>query len=380
NINQLSSGKHYKDLVNARHGKAAKILGVNKVGLNAHIKQSAVGNQKHKFKAGRYGKILKGVNYVSAVITLGVEIYSAIMKIKQCRAIADNARNGLIKIRKAKAELDRVYNNINGYITLVDTRGFQYIKGQLAGQNFLLELVKAKDLLKAAGKQSANLTRAAGVIQNYLANIRDANSRQTYQLSKALAGALSQVKFLYDCYVNKLRLVNYVSERCKNGTKALSVLYAEAIISFNTGGIVNDKTCKNDAGVAYFTAADMQKNWDVKAKLLKLSSDCILNSKAKKLEACRLFHPVKYPCPVSFSKLKKDLVGKDQIARDMGLSRAQVDALTANCPLTPLTPKEKGQVCRLHAIPWTPAFIASFMSVDISLVEAQIKKCGKGGR
>ena len=121
----------------------------------------------------------------------------------------------------------------------------------------------------------------------YIIGINDANAKQTLALATKLADGLNRIKFLYTCYTKKLQLINFVKANCRNGTKSLKALYVEATGHFNTGGKLNDDTCKSWVGVPYYSYANMEAQWKITAKSEQLSTDCILNSSGKKEKACR---------------------------------------------------------------------------------------------
>lgn len=70
-INDMSTGEGYKQLVLARHTRQAKVMGIDKVGLSAYIKNYAKHEISQKFGGSKTKWTLRGLSIVSAGITAG---------------------------------------------------------------------------------------------------------------------------------------------------------------------------------------------------------------------------------------------------------------------------------------------------------------------
>ena len=70
-MNSITIGREYKMLVTARHTKAARIMGVSKVGINAHIQSTAKGVQQSQFNTKNWAKTTKAINVIGILISVG---------------------------------------------------------------------------------------------------------------------------------------------------------------------------------------------------------------------------------------------------------------------------------------------------------------------
>ncbi|KAK3742447.1 hypothetical protein QZH41_011421 [Actinostola sp. cb2023] len=349
-INKLSTGKSYNQLVNARHTKAAKILGLNDVGINAFVKETAASKVNARFAGGKLATFLTGLNIVSTLMTAGFAIYATVMQIQQCQDTADRVADSLKQIQVAEKDMIEVKTNVTDYYNYLNTNGWNFITDQVVDSSFQQSLNDIKLLAEGSATKTADITFAIASLGTFLLQINGSVSdpTKTRNLMIDLNKGLTSIKFLLKCYVAKGKLLTYVSDRCKNGTESMANLYTEGIKSFKVDGA----NCIVDAnGTPYANLASLNETINNMAKDQGYNIDCILNSEEKKKEACRL---------------DSDEYSNDYIMNKMSLTAGQLEYFLKNCPPPELTPKEKGNICTFKSMGFTAAQIVPFMTKGIT--------------
>ncbi|KAK3756003.1 hypothetical protein QZH41_013190 [Actinostola sp. cb2023] len=314
----------------AKAGPAArKFFGFSKASMNLHIKQTSKSMYKAKFSGAKYGRFMKGAGSVMSVVSIAMDVYSIIQKIRGCRRVRDRARNGVRDIRKAEDDSRRLYNDLRKYMIELYVKGVIFIKTQLFSKDLHNILQSFKDLANSAPREARDFRSAAPIISRFQSQIRRANLAHTRSLQKQLIGGLKKLTLYYRCYLRKLQLVKYVTDQCKIGTASMQDLFNQGNRLFNS----NSLFCRFKNGIPYTSFKDVKDvaTSDVKAK--NLNPDCILNNQAKKKEVCSL----------------KDNGYKPQvIATKARLSVGQVEFIIKTCPEIPITPVKVRMICSLR--------------------------------
>ncbi|KAK3742446.1 hypothetical protein QZH41_011420 [Actinostola sp. cb2023] len=285
-INRLGTGHSYKQLVKARHTKAAKIQGVYSIGLNKHVKQTAPNKINAKYGGSKFNTVMNGINVVAGAVTVGFKIYANITKINpECQAVADQVKKAAESIRKVKTSMLEVKKNVTDYNNYLND-GWSFISNQLTNANFQESLTVIQQVMKEAEPKNSVIASAAVDIGNFVNHINGSvstNYAQTQNMVEHLNNHLQSIKFVMKCKVPTFRLFSNVSDRCKNGTDSLKNLYMQEWDSFSR--LMNAEKCIND--YEYITFDNLEDSIIKQAKAQKYNSDCILNNPAKKKQACR---------------------------------------------------------------------------------------------
>ncbi|KAK3727327.1 hypothetical protein QZH41_018175, partial [Actinostola sp. cb2023] len=355
-INQLGTGDSYNQLVNARHTKAAQIIGLNDVGINAFVKDTAASKVNAKFAGGKLATFMNGLNIVSTAMTAGFAIYATILQVKQCRDTAKRVADSLSEIKVMEKDMNEVKTNVTDYYNYLNTTGWSFITDQVVNASFQQSLSDIKLLAEGSATQTADITSAIDSIGTFLLQINGSvsDATRTRSLMVDLNTGLTSIKFLLKCYVAKGRLLNYVSEQCKNGTNSLASLYTEGVNAFGANG---DNCIIDDNGTPYTNFDNLRATITNMSKADGYNIDCVLNNPDKKKEACR--H-------------ESDGFTKAAIASRMSLTVEQIEYFLNNCPPPELTPNEQGNICLFKRMGWTAVQILPFMSTGMteSVVQA----------
>ncbi|XP_048580463.1 uncharacterized protein LOC116603561 isoform X2 [Nematostella vectensis] len=279
---QAGSGD-YKQLVNARHTKADKVLGIDR--LDDYIKSTKTSMKNARLSSGSSGKWasrLKTTWRVMAgaatLVTEALTIYSIIKKPQQCDAMEKNAREGAHKITAANNNLKELNKNITDYMSFLNKKGAEYIRTKLRADDLHNTLRNVVAMLDQASDRSANNSHAASLIREYLAKINTASLPETYDLNVKLSKGLSQVAYLYKCYLNKVQLAKYVIRNCKQGAGDLSTIWHDGSRDWST----EEKDCLSYNGIPYYTMSDARNDVTSTAKREGFYPHCHLNKKNQK--------------------------------------------------------------------------------------------------
>ncbi len=118
--------------------------------------------------------------------------------------------------------------------------------------DLVLEEIKNLTLYAADAER---MQLASNAIDEWFANIDDADEAETYELLGTLIDGLGNVSYSLECYRNKYRAITYVSEHCAAGDGSLQSIYDTAVSDF----YLNVDICIDDSGYKYTTFEQMQE-------------------------------------------------------------------------------------------------------------------------
>ncbi|XP_028401255.1 uncharacterized protein LOC114524364 [Dendronephthya gigantea] len=342
-------------LINAKP-TAQKFFGVSKTNINSHFKATAKAQYKSNFKPIR-GKIATGAAAVLAVISIGLEIYSAVMKVKACQSIRDNAHDAVKNMRKANRDMDGMLGNVRQYQRRVSVEGWNKIRSELNKKDLAEILKQLRTLAQGAATQSQGMKNAVTAINNFLSKIRHANYQATFDLQRELIKGLAGLKYTLACYRNVIQATSYMMQHCKNGDGQFSELWDQTVTHFR----LDSRSCNDEQGVPYVTKAKMQKAIEDLAKKDKFHPDCILNSKDVRYLVC--------------ARKYRGHTASD-IAKEFDLTVKQAEIIMPHCPPEPLTPHKINSICRLHKDGMEIIEIVAFMKIEfLKVAGVLIKNC-----
>ncbi|XP_031573061.1 uncharacterized protein LOC116307060 [Actinia tenebrosa] len=324
---------------------AKKFFGFSKAGMNMHLKQTSRSMYKATFTGSRAARFMKGAGSVMSVVSIAMDIYSIIKKIRACKKVRDRARNGVREVRLAQARAGVLASQLHSYKIQLNNRGVIFIKKQLASQDLHTILASIRDLCLGASKQSSDLRSAAPAISKFLARIKRASNAEITILQKQLVSALKKVTIFLDCYLNKLKMEKYVQKYCELGSDSIGNLYNRANGLFD----FNSVSCRTKDGFPYTDLNNVKERIAAKAKEKGFLTDCVLNSKAKKQKAC---------------ELNGDGFNPKQIASKMSLQEYQVNHFLKTCPEQPITPSILTQICTYRQFCAPESRIASLTRIS----------------
>jgi hypothetical protein len=165
-------------------------------------------------------------------------------------------------------------------------QGWNFITDQMTNANFQNTLLGLKELAEGVSTKTPGINDTITKIGNFLENINgstsDANKIRVLQID--LIKGLGNIKFLLKCIVEKGKLLNMISEQCKNGTNSLENLYNEGTKSF---GINKDGCLVDDKGTPYTSFQNAKTAIIIRTQTEGYNIDCILNNPDKKDKTCR---------------------------------------------------------------------------------------------
>ena len=342
-------------LINAQP-KAQKLLGVSKTNINSHFKATAKAQYKANYKPIR-GKIASGGAAVLAVITIGLEIYAAVMKVKACQKVRDNAYDAVKNMRKANVDMDGMLVNVREYQRRVTVEGWNKIRSELTKKDVAENLKQLRSLALGAANQSKAMKDAVTAIDNFLSKIRYANYQATFDLQRNLIKGLAGIKYSLECHRNVILATSYMIKHCKNGNGQFSKLWDQSVLHFQ----LNVRSCLDGTGIAYLTKSKMEEAIKKVAATEKFNPDCILNSKDIRYLVCTW----KYK---GFSP--------KATAAQLKLTEQQAQIIMSACPPEPITPHKVNSICQLHKDGVEIDNIVSVVSMPfIKVVQVVIHNC-----
>ena len=98
------------------------------------------------------------------------------------------------------------------------------------------------------------MIQATNAIDEWFANIDDADESETYELLGTLSDGLGNVSYTLECYRNKYRAISYISEKCASGEDSLENIYDTAESDF----FLNVDECIDDSGYQYTTLDNVE--------------------------------------------------------------------------------------------------------------------------
>ena len=96
---------------------------------------------------------------------------------------------------------------------------------------------------------------ASNAIDEWFANIDDADESETYDLLGTLNDGLGNVSYTLECYRDKYRAITYISTHCADGDDTLENIYETANADF----YLNDEACIDDSGYKYTTFVQIEE-------------------------------------------------------------------------------------------------------------------------
>ena len=206
---------------------------------------------------------------------------------------------------------------------------------------------------RSSPSEAKDLRSTEPVFLKFLREIHGANPQKMHKLQVELFKALRKITIYYACYLTKLQLVKYVSEHCKRGTSSMQDLYNRGSASFGS----NNQYCIVKNGLPYTRYRDVETLVKDDAMVQGFNADCILNSEAKKKEACSYKH--------------SGYTAQQAAAKMTGLTAAQVDIIYKTCPEKRLTPNETKTICVLRTVhKKSDEVIANLMGLKVERVKA----------
>ncbi|XP_031552202.1 uncharacterized protein LOC116289424 [Actinia tenebrosa] len=353
-INQLGTGNSYRLLVNARHTKAARTMGLNDVGLNKFIKETAVAKFNSKF-AVKYTFFYNAYYVASSFLSIGFDIWRAVQSVLACKEKRDKTRELRDTWRVADQEMDKIKKNAIEYYNLLKNKGWEYVEGNLTDANLIKSLDKLKNMVNSSRPQTENLKKANTKIGNFISQINTSidDYDATHNLQAGLIEGLMTVKTLLACSAARTKFLYYASEQCKQGHKSLQAIYESGKTSFLVSGV----NCVTSVGIPdAVTWQEMEDMIAARATKEKYQKDCILNNSDKKEHACWL---------------RGQGYDNKVIENKMALNIAQVKFFTTNCPQT-LSPAQISQICFFRSLGVFDATIQAkfFPHINLSIIQA----------
>jgi hypothetical protein len=122
------------------------------------------------------------------------------------------------------------------------------VREQLTSDELDLVLEEIKNLTQYAAN-AERMQLAADAIDEWFANIDDADESETYDLLGTLNDGLGNISYTLECYRDKYRAISYISTHCADGDDTLANIYDTAVADFH----LNDAACVDDSGYQYTT-------------------------------------------------------------------------------------------------------------------------------
>ena len=118
--------------------------------------------------------------------------------------------------------------------------------------DIVLEEIKNLTLYAADAER---MQLASNAIDEWFANIDDADESETYDLLGTLNDGLGNVSYTLECYRDKYRAITYISTHCADGDDTLEKIYETAESDF----YLNDAACIDDSGYKYTTFEQIEE-------------------------------------------------------------------------------------------------------------------------
>jgi len=331
--------------------KTFKILGATDV--DDLVKQTAKSRYNYDVATTRGHKIMSVASGVMSLVQIGVEIWMAVLKVKQCKENRDSIKDAYNQIKPQEVNMTAVKKDVDKYYGEINSL-YGKVRSQITSEEFLDYLAQIKNLTDSASTQNAAMTKASSQLTSFISGIANSDEQATYNHQKDLIAALSNVTFTYECYLVKARTIANIESRCKTGDDTLQNLYATVTKELGT----NSGECTTVAGITYTTFSSMETFIKGSAQRNGYQSDCILNNVDKQSTACT------HNCS-GFTIA--------ETATKMNLTKDQVTYFYSKCPAAcPLTPNERKTVCTLKGYGLPTANIAAAISATVEQVEAVI--------
>jgi len=341
----------YGQQLRASTDKSFRILGATDV--DDLVKQTAKSRYNYDVATTRGHKIMSVASGVMSLVQIGVEIWLAVLKVKQCKENRDSIKDAYNQIKPQEVNMTDVKTDVDNYYDEINSL-YATVKAQITSEEFLDYLAQIKNLTDGASTQNAAMTTASSQLTSFISGIVDSDEQATYNHQTDLVAALSNVTFTYECYLVKARTIANIESRCKTGDDTLQNLYTTVTNELGT----NVGECTTVAGITYTTYSSIESYIEGSAQRNGYQSDCILNSADKQRTACT------YKCSGYTDSAA---------ATEMSLSVDQVTYLYSQCPATcPLTPNERKTVCTLKGYFLPTANIAAAVSATVEEVETVI--------
>lgn len=303
--------------------KVAKVFGVKNV--NTFIKSTATAQTRALTTATRFSKFLSFATGAMSVLTIGFEIYSAIMKVKACQKVRDNAVNSYNAIYPEKAKFKKSEDNLVAFRSNL-TKSYNHVKSQIISDAFLGYVKQIHQMVASSDKTPPYLKKAGREIQNFQDQIKAASKIKTTKLQKLLYNALTNVTYTWQCYGNKIKTVSYAYKKCLVGEASMELIWKNAIKNFET----NNYECTTATGQSYTTYRATKTYVETRMQKEGYQKDCVLNNRDLFRLACTYYVQ-------GFTDVQNG--GKT------GLTVTQVEYFKKICPPATVTPKVSNLIC-----------------------------------
>ncbi|XP_031573791.1 uncharacterized protein LOC116307653 [Actinia tenebrosa] len=321
-----------------------------------NIKQKL--NQKFGKAVNIASNVYSGFKVALDYVSTGLNIYMIISSYESCKQRRDEAKKARDELLEASKYFDETEVKLNEAKSIMQ-QSFRFLRGNITHESTLGVIENIKTMVEGISSPSPELIQVAIDLQTFVVDIKEVGSlKGTYRLEENLIDALRKIPFTVKCYTNKVKMVKYVMDSCKEGISSFDDLYDKGKALFDFG---DDKTsdsaenCARKIGFRYINKKDLSMGWKEVAKKGNFHELCLLNDKTKQETACGHL---------------RDGYDTKVIAEKMKITEDDAKALTKDCPATlELSPREKEQVCNLKDV-FDNQKVAKLLEHDIKLVEA----------
>ncbi|XP_031553965.1 uncharacterized protein LOC116290987 [Actinia tenebrosa] len=331
--------------------KAKALLGFTDDAIKASVRSSSILKVVSRSSGTvRALKFFKGAGVVLSVIGIGVDIFSIVSTVLECRDRRDKAKESLNKLKEAEQEAIKAEKEVALYCDEVTTFWKENVIPAVCSESLKQALRGVKDLVQSAVSKNEELKKALEYIDQFTERIDKAGAAKTNTLLKNLFKGLASVEFTMSCYSNKFKLIGHVINGCKMGTATLDKLFDGGIKLFPA----NSEECQTRSGLVYTSNENISNIVKEAAKVQGFHTKCPLNNLDLKELVCMK---------------KREGITVEEIAEESNISEADVKRIVEKCTQE-LTPKEKKVVCSLRAsTDWTDEVIAKKLKLSVKEVK-----------